>query len=216
MMGDANLKSLVSKLCRSFYQLGWVSGTGGGVSIRQGETIYMAPSGVQKEMLSEEDIFTLDAHGKILGSPKDKSLKLSACKPLFMHAFELRDAGAVIHSHSQHALLASLLWDREFSVTQLEMIKGIAGMGFYDRLVVPIIENTAHEADLADSLAQAIKDYPQSYAVLVKAHGVYVWGKDWIQAKTHAECYDYLFDAAVRMKQLGIETKSSSPKTKND
>lgn len=34
--------------------------------------------------------------------------------------------------------------------------------------------------------------------------GVYVWGKDWIQAKTQAECYDYLFEAAVRMAQLGI------------
>jgi methylthioribulose 1-phosphate dehydratase/enolase-phosphatase E1 len=33
---------------------------------------------------------------------------------------------------------------------------------------------------------------------------VYVWGKDWIQAKTQAECYDYLFEAAVKMAQLGI------------
>ena len=34
--------------------------------------------------------------------------------------------------------------------------------------------------------------------------GVYVWGKDWIQAKTQAECYDYLFEAAVKMAQLGL------------
>lgn len=34
--------------------------------------------------------------------------------------------------------------------------------------------------------------------------GVYVWGKDWIHAKTQAECYDYLFEAAVKMAQLGI------------
>jgi methylthioribulose 1-phosphate dehydratase / enolase-phosphatase E1 len=34
---------------------------------------------------------------------------------------------------------------------------------------------------------------------------VYVWGNTWIQAKTQAECYDYLFDAAVRMRQLGID-----------
>jgi ribulose-5-phosphate 4-epimerase/fuculose-1-phosphate aldolase len=40
---------------------------------------------------------------------------------------------------------------------------------------------------------------------LVRRHGVYVWGKDWKQAKTHAECYDYLFEAAGRMKQLGVE-----------
>lgn len=32
-----------------------------------------------------------------------------------------------------------------------------------------------------------------------------MWGKTWIQAKTQAECYDYLFEAAVKMRQLGID-----------
>ena len=32
-----------------------------------------------------------------------------------------------------------------------------------------------------------------------------MWGKDWIQAKTQAECYEYLFELAVRMSQLGID-----------
>ena len=45
----------------------------------------------------------------------------------------------------------------------------------------------------------------RSNAVLVERHGVYVWGKDWVEAKTQAECYDYLFEAAVRMKQLGVD-----------
>ena len=29
--------------------------------------------------------------------------------------------------------------------------------------------------------------------------------RDWIEAKTQAECYDYLFGAAVRMRELGID-----------
>lgn len=35
--------------------------------------------------------------------------------------------------------------------------------------------------------------------------GVYIWGKDWIQAKTQAECYDYLFASALEMHKLGID-----------
>src|SRR5437764_12260887 len=86
------------------------------------------------------------------------------------------------------------------------MIKGIEGMSYHDRLVVPIIDNTARECDLAESLEAAIVAYPKTYAVLVRRHGVYVWGRDWVRAKTHAECYDYLFRAAVEMRRAGIPT----------
>lgn len=38
----------------------------------------------------------------------------------------------------------------------MEMIKGIQGHGYYDELVVPIIENTAYEYELTESLAKAV------------------------------------------------------------
>lgn len=43
-----------------------------------------------------------------------------------------------------------------FQITHMEMIKGIQGHGYYDELVVPIIENTAHEYQLTESLAEAV------------------------------------------------------------
>jgi hypothetical protein len=75
-----------------------------------------------------------------------------------------------------HAMLVTLLYDKEFRITHMEMIKGIKGLGYHDELVVPIIENTAHEADLKESMDQAIKAYPKATAVLVRRHGVYIWG----------------------------------------
>jgi methylthioribulose-1-phosphate dehydratase len=192
-------------LCKQFYLQGWVSGTGGGISLREGARVYMAPSGVQKERIEPDDIYVLDMQGRVLEGPQREDLRPSECAPLFFHAFRMRDAGAVIHSHSVHALLASLLFGVAFECTHLEMIKGIAGHGYRDRLRVPIIENTARECELADSLAEAMGAYPDSHAVLVRRHGVYVWGRDWVQAKTHAECYHYLFEAAVRMRQLGLD-----------
>lgn len=200
-------RGLIVELCTEMYRKGWASGTGGGVSIRESDSIFMAPSGVQKERLSVEDLFELSLEGEILKAPTDPSLRLSACAPLFMSAYKLRGAGAVLHSHSMNAMLATLISEREFCVTHLEMMKGISGTGYHDELVVPIIENTAHECDLADSLAEAITRYPESHAVLVRRHGVYVWGRDWAQAKVHAECYDYLFEAAVQMQRLGISAR---------
>jgi methylthioribulose-1-phosphate dehydratase len=209
-MTDATPRALIVELCRQFYSQGWVSGTGGGVSIRKDGRVYMAPSGVQKERIVESDLYVLDEDGSVLERPAASGLTPSACAPLFFNAFRMRDAGAVIHSHSMHAMLATLVFRESFECTELEMIKGISGHGYFDKLRVPIIENTAHERDLADSMANAMQAYPRSYAVLVRRHGVYIWGKDWTEAKTHAECYHYLFEAAVRMKALGFDARKPS------
>lgn len=37
-----------------------VTGTGGGTSIRKGEHIFLAPSGVQKELMQPTDLFVMD------------------------------------------------------------------------------------------------------------------------------------------------------------
>jgi len=200
--------SLICDLARQFYDLGWVTGTGGGICIREDDRVIIAPSGVQKERMTADQMFTFSIDGTLLDSPGDPELRPSECTALFMAAIRHRDAGAVIHSHSINAMLASLLFEREFVISELEMIKGIEGMSYHDRLVVPIIENTARECDLASSLEAAILAYPKTYAVLVRRHGVYVWGRDWVRAKTHAECYDYLFRAAAEMRRLGVSDAS--------
>lgn len=152
--GVPHTRDTVVDLCSSFYTLGWVTGTGGSISIRHGDRIFMAPSGVQKERMQRQDIFVLDTAGKEIYFPEPlpgkPRLKLSQCAPLFHHAFTLRHAGACIHTHDINAVMVTLLAgnETEFRITHQEMIKGIAGHGFLDTCVVPIIENTPHECDL--------------------------------------------------------------------
>ncbi|KAH7544123.1 hypothetical protein JRO89_XS15G0112100 [Xanthoceras sorbifolium] len=281
-------RALVSELCRQFYTLGWVSGTGGSITIKvhddsipkPQQLILMSPSGtlsltvyllseicnssplyvyagiwigVQKERMEPEDMYVLSGNGSILSSPSPKPYphkppKCSDCAPLFMKAYEMRDAGAVIHSHGMESCLVTMLnpMSKEFRITHMEMIKGIKGHGYYDELVVPIIENTAYENELTDSLTKAIhgklsyridpntvkpvmassitsfqtnaypsnltniEAYPKTTAVLVRNHGIYVWGDSWINAKTQAECYHYLFDAAIKLHQLGLDWSTPS------
>ena len=82
-------KTLICEICRNLYAQGAVSGTGGGMSIKVGDRIVMAPSGVQKERMEPADMFVLDAAGQVLEHPKPrpapyKPPKLSECSPLFM------------------------------------------------------------------------------------------------------------------------------------
>ena len=180
--------NLIPELCKGFYHLGWVTGTGGGISIRKDKKVYIAPSGVQKERMLPNHMYILDDESKEIleGPAKELEFKASQCTPLFFNAYDMRNAGACIHTHSQNAVMATLLAKgNEFVITHQEMIKGIQKGDsaqyhkYYDKIVVPIIENTAEERDLKDRMAQAIKDYPLTNAVLVRRHGVYVWGPTW-------------------------------------
>lgn len=71
---------------------------------------------------------------------------------------------------------------KSFRISHQEMIKGIriGGHGktlrFFDTLEVPIIENTADEEDLTSGMAEAMDKYPDAGAILVRRHGVYIWG----------------------------------------
>ncbi|KAF8391331.1 hypothetical protein HHK36_023635 [Tetracentron sinense] len=218
-------RDLVSELCQHFYWLGWLSGTGGSITIKAHDNsipkpqqfIVMSPSGVQKERMVPEDMYVISPNGSILSKPSLKSYpckppKCTDCAPLFMKVYELRNAGAVIHSHGLESCLVTMIhpFSKEFRITHMEMIKGIQGHGYHDELVVPIIENTAHEGELIESLTEAIEAYPRATAVLVRNHGIYIWGDSWISTKTQAECYHYLFDAAIKLHQMGLDWSTPS------
>jgi methylthioribulose-1-phosphate dehydratase len=133
--------------------------------------IYIAPSGVQKEVFlipngliiapgTRKYVCTIIFWGKISSKTTEFetismhtsfliSLQVLHCTSNFWF-LRIRDAGACIHTHSQSAVLVTLLYDKTFEIQNQEMIKGVPRgdsrkngyLGFFDRLVIPIIENT--------------------------------------------------------------------------
>uniref|UniRef100_M4BJB4 Probable methylthioribulose-1-phosphate dehydratase n=1 Tax=Hyaloperonospora arabidopsidis (strain Emoy2) TaxID=559515 RepID=M4BJB4_HYAAE len=209
---DANAsRELVCELCRLYYSMGWMTGTGGAMSLRHGERIFVTPSGVPKERLQPEDLYVLDLAGNILSSSTakagKKAPKLSDCAPLFLHMHRVRAAAVVLHSHGITCNLAAALCDgkKEFRISHQEMIKGITGHGYTDTLVVPVIDNAPKESALAQPIAQTLEAYPNTSAVLVRRHGLFVWGDSWEAAKRHAECLHYLFETAIEMRKLNLD-----------
>ncbi|PKI61851.1 hypothetical protein CRG98_017749 [Punica granatum] len=118
--------------------------------------------GVQKERMVPEDMYVLSSDGTVLSSPPPSGRTLISPSS----AFEMHDAGAVIHSHGIESCLITMINPslKEFRVM-------------------------AHQ---------------KTTAVLVRNHGVYIWGKSWVSAKTQAESYHYLFDATFKLHQLGL------------
>jgi methylthioribulose-1-phosphate dehydratase len=89
--------------------------------------------------------------------------------------------------------------DDHLAIRDLEMLKGIRGIGNRDVHLVPVIRNTPREAELTDQLARVLADprFQSSFAVIVADHGAYIWGDDIWEAKRHTEVYHFLFEAVV-------------------
>lgn len=212
------VKALICQLSEKFYNLGWQPGTGGGLSIRIGEgsddspyRVFSTPSGLMKEDMIGDDIFEQDMEQRVTRIPKTPGLKLSSMNSLWYIVYRLRPTvNCVIHTHSMNAQLATLMDDptetkKLLTLTHLEMIKGVGNHAYNDTLHIPIIGNQSSEDQLGPDLEAAIREYPKCNAVLVRRHGVYVWGDSWEQAKTQLESFDYLFESARRMRSLGID-----------
>ena len=117
----------------------------------------------------------------------------------------------MIHSHDPNVVLASMLYKgNEFKIRDQHMIKGIFNFvegrpGYFDEeLIVPIVENRREDYLLCDTVAKAIREYPQCNAVILRYHGIHIYGKDWVQCKLMAESYHYLAKMAVEMHKCGI------------
>ena len=80
------------------------------------------------------------------------------------------------------------------AILRQEMLKGVGGHAYDDVLELPIIDNRPTEDQLAEQLEAAMLRCPKACAVLVRRHGLYVWGDSWQQAKTQCECVDYLLE----------------------
>ncbi|KAH3674594.1 hypothetical protein WICMUC_003140 [Wickerhamomyces mucosus] len=205
--------NVICELCQLFYDNEWVTGTGGGISIKDGTNVYIAPSGVQKERMKPTDLFVLNYDDSVV-LRRPLNFKPSACTPLFFTAYKLQNASACIHTHSQNAVMISLLYSNEFKIANIEQIKAIPKgyepgyLSYFDTLTIPIIENTAHEEELEVPMHEIIKKYPHTRALIVRRHGIYVWGENIWKAKIYNEAIDYLLGLALKMKQFGIKPDS--------
>jgi len=208
---ERTTRLLLVELLGVFYARGWVSGTGGGIcGPADGGGLLLAPTGVHKERVRPDEFFTVDpADGRILRSPADPELRPSECNQIFCLASRERGARSVVHSHALTAVLAGdIAGDADhLAIRDLEMLKGIRGIGNRDVHRVPVIRNTPREAELVEQLQAALVDprFAGAFAVVVADHGAYIWGDDVWEAKRHTEIYHFLFEAAVARRDRGKE-----------
>jgi methylthioribulose-1-phosphate dehydratase len=198
-------RQLLVELLRDFHARGWVSGTGGGICGPADDGgLLLAPTGVHKERVRPEEFFTVDpSDGHVVHAPANEALRPSECNSIFCLTHRERGAWSVVHSHGLATVLAGDLaadaGEDQLVIRDLEMLKGLPGVGNQDVHLVPVIRNTPREPELVEQLTAVFADprFRRSYAVIVRDHGAYIWGSDVWEAKRHTEVYHFLFEATV-------------------
>ncbi|MEE2025524.1 MULTISPECIES: methylthioribulose 1-phosphate dehydratase [Alkalimonas] len=180
----------------------WVPATGGNFSIRTAEhSALVTASGKDKGELSPHDLLPVSwAEGELVcaGQP-------SAETALHARLYQLDDSiKAVLHTHSVQATVFSrLIPTEQHTFTGYEMQKAIRGQLSHDQPCPLIIfENTQDMPALAAQVATNWSQVKGASALLVRGHGLYVWGQNLDEAKRHLEAWEFLIHCELERIRL--------------
>jgi methylthioribulose-1-phosphate dehydratase len=185
---------------KDFYRRGWMLGTSGNLSAVIDATplrLAITASGASKGALTPDQILQIDGMGKVLrgnGRPSDET-------QLHLGAVQVRQAGAVLHTHSVWSTLLSEAFAPQgrLLIEGFEMLKGLAGVSTHEHSEsVPIIENSQDMKSLSRRFEEALVNYPDAHAVLLRRHGLYTWGRNLDEARRHVEILEFLLEVIGR------------------
>jgi methylthioribulose-1-phosphate dehydratase len=177
----------------------WFFATSGNLSIKVTDeplTFLVTASGKDKRKRTDEDFLLVDSYGK----PAEQThLKPSAETLLHVEIYNKTNAGCVLHVHTiDNNVISELYGDaKEVAFTGQEIIKAF-GLWEEDAVIrIPIIKNYAHIPTLAEEFSKHVKG--DAGAVLIRNHGITVWGRDAFEAKKFLEAWEFLFSYHVKL-----------------
>ena len=204
-----NLSVEVEALCalaRECGRRGWAPATAGNFSVRDAETgrIFISRSGLDKGLMTPEDLLELDDCGLVVSGRGRPSAELGLHVVVYR---ERPEAMAVAHVHS---VWNTLLSSRCAGAGQVEMegyelVKALAGVESHTHCErIPVLANTQSYGELALELEEALRRNASAHGVLLAGHGLYTWGKSVAEARRHLEALEFLFEVQMRRMMGGF------------
>jgi methylthioribulose-1-phosphate dehydratase len=179
---------------RRLTALGWMRATSGNLSeVLAPDPLRLAvtASGVDKGELAAESVVVVDAEGNPVAVDGLAPLKPSDEAALHARIAAATGAGAVIHVHPLAAVVAGRRSPEGVRLRGLEMQKAL-GRDADEEVLVPVIANSQDMGELSDRF-DAAHD-PRTPGVVVADHGLYVWGRDLVQARHRTESLEWLLE----------------------
>jgi methylthioribulose-1-phosphate dehydratase len=180
-------------------QRDWFMGTSGNLAIKVSDNplqFLVTASGKDKRKRTDEDFLLVDEFGRAV---EETHLKPSAETLLHVEIYRKTKAGCSLHVHTIDNNVISEVYGDQGEVTfkGQELIKAFDMWEEDAILKIPIIKNYAHIPSLAHAFSEHIN--MDSGAVLIRNHGITVWGKNAFEAKKILEASEFLFRYQLRL-----------------
>lgn len=177
----------------------WFMGTSGNLAIKVSDhplQFLVTASGKDKRKRTEEDFLLVDEFGQKV---EKTHLKPSAETLLHVEIYRKTNAGCSLHVHTiDNNVISEVYGDLgEVQFKGQELIKAFNKWEEDAVLTIPIIENYADIPTLARAFSEHIKE--DSGAVLIRNHGITVWGRNAFEAKKILEASEFLFKYQLRL-----------------
>lgn len=197
------------ELCQAashFYKQGWMLGTAGNLSAKMPDgSFWITASGRSKGELNYQDFVRVFNDGSVQSASPE--FKPSAETSIHQAIYELfPEVQACYHVHSVEANLVShFVAGLELPLPPLEMLKGLGVWEENPNCIMQLFENHFHVPQIAQDMKERFaSSLPQVPALLIRNHGITVWGNSPKTAFNYIEVAEYIFRYMVAAKKAGI------------
>ncbi|MCP2729787.1 methylthioribulose 1-phosphate dehydratase [Limnofasciculus baicalensis] len=204
---ETNPRQTIIAAASHFYQLGWMMGTAGNLSVRIPDgSFWITASGRNKGELTSTDFVRMKLDGTIIEQPHP-DVRPSAETSIHQTIYSLfPEAEACYHVHSIEANLVSRFTDSDnLPLPPLEMLKGLGVWEENPQVTMPIFVNHLDLPRIAQDICDRFEITPPSVsALLIRDHGITVWASSPREASNFLEIAEYIFRYMVAARTVGF------------
>jgi methylthioribulose-1-phosphate dehydratase len=203
------LKSRLVEVIRFLHSKNWTPATSSNFSCKEktiASRFSISVSGLDKGQLMPADFLEVDYDGQLTLS-EQVHLRPSAETLLHSVVYQLYPGmQAVLHTHSINGTVLSKLYEAQDGLwlKDFEILKGFEGIKTHATQVwLPIFSNAQDMQTLSVEVKAELAKHTPLYGFLLAGHGLYTWGETPEQAKRHAEVFEFLFEAILKLRSHG-------------
>ena len=199
-------KAALVEVARDFHSRGWMLGTAGNLSMRvrgEEDSFWITASAQPKGRLEQQDLLRVRVGDGEVVEQGHFSDKPSSETLIHLAIYRLSpEVRACLHVHTVDACLAAVRAPAHASGLPLPPLEMLKGLGIWDErptVELPLFDNDLEVERIAAAITERFRAAPPIMpGLVIRDHGVTVWGNSIQDAYNHVEVMEFFMSYLAR------------------